>query len=318
MLSVGSCPLQRGWGLGDPNGYKRLWPCPAGPSASCALASPAYPSSFLPFLFSFGEARGDALTFQSFTGSLCADALAPNPPDVEAKLATSSSWSLWRNSRGEDITHTTGLWHCGDGFTHLFIHTWPESATHSPTLTFHSHLCRAQNRLLCFHPGLLRLSSSAVQPGLEGPKAAWLNDACLAANTGTWTPGWPSRESKHSTSLQLHRQQALDTECFARTEEDQVNLKHLCDPQYLVDFHLLTSFQHRLHISVWIYLWIVDNPQLSNSAELVRHTERAHRTSGGLIREEGCQKQETYSWATLAIWYKAQYLETDLLIDFYW
>lgn len=82
-------------------------PCTAGPTAICTLASPAYPSSFLPFRFSFGEARGDALAFQSFTGSLCVDALAPNPPDVEAKLATSSSWSLWRNSRGEEITCST-------------------------------------------------------------------------------------------------------------------------------------------------------------------------------------------------------------------
>lgn len=109
-----------GWGLGalghcpasDPsltvNGYTRLWPGTAGPTATCILASAAYPSSFLPFRFSFGEARGDALAFQSFTGSLCVDALAPNPPDVEAKLATSSSWSLWRNSRGEDITCNTG------------------------------------------------------------------------------------------------------------------------------------------------------------------------------------------------------------------
>lgn len=96
----------------------------------CILASPAYPSSFLPFRFSFGEVRGDALAFQSFTGSLCVDALAPNPPDVEAKLATSSSWSLRRNSRGEDVTRRTGQrWPSLQGRDSHSICTEPESRT---------------------------------------------------------------------------------------------------------------------------------------------------------------------------------------------
>lgn len=63
-----------------------------------------YPSSFLPFLFSLGEVLGDPLVFQSFTGSRGAVALATKPPEVEAKLATSSSWSLLRWEKAVNTT----------------------------------------------------------------------------------------------------------------------------------------------------------------------------------------------------------------------
>lgn len=53
-----------------------------------------YPSSFLPFLLSLGEARGDPLVFQSLAGSRGVGTLVPKPPAAEARLATSSSWSL--------------------------------------------------------------------------------------------------------------------------------------------------------------------------------------------------------------------------------
>ncbi len=50
-----------------------------------------HPSSFLLFLLSLGELRGDV--FQSFTGSLWEER-GPQFPEEEARLATSSSWSL--------------------------------------------------------------------------------------------------------------------------------------------------------------------------------------------------------------------------------
>ena len=56
---------------------------------------PSYPSSFLPFRLSLGEARGDPLVFQSLAGRRGVGTLVPKPPAAEARLATSSSWSLW-------------------------------------------------------------------------------------------------------------------------------------------------------------------------------------------------------------------------------
>lgn len=53
-----------------------------------------YPSSFLPFLLSLGEARGEPLVFQSLAGSRGVGTLVLKPPAAEARLATSSSWSL--------------------------------------------------------------------------------------------------------------------------------------------------------------------------------------------------------------------------------
>lgn len=51
----------------------------------------SHPSSFLLFLLSLGELRGDV--FHSLAGSLW-EARVPQLPEDEARLATSSSWSL--------------------------------------------------------------------------------------------------------------------------------------------------------------------------------------------------------------------------------
>lgn len=61
-----------------------------------SLSASTYPSSFLVFLFSFGEPRGEA--FQSLMGSLWEERV-PQFPEDDARLATSSSGSLGQTQK---------------------------------------------------------------------------------------------------------------------------------------------------------------------------------------------------------------------------